>query len=56
LLYENSIDKWDQLKDQFTSNFTGAKGRSGTRMDLAYDAIRGKIKNNPGGSNNNNKD
>jgi hypothetical protein len=30
-----SIDKWDQLKDQFTSNFAGAMGRSGTRMDLA---------------------
>jgi hypothetical protein len=29
-----SIDKWDQLKDQFTSNFAGAMGRSGTRMDL----------------------
>jgi hypothetical protein len=26
---------WDQLKEQFTSNFTGAMGRSGTRMDLA---------------------
>jgi hypothetical protein len=24
----------DQLKDQFTSNFAGAMGRSGTRMDL----------------------
>jgi hypothetical protein len=30
-----SIDKWDQLKEQFTSNFAGAMGRSGTRMDLA---------------------
>jgi hypothetical protein len=30
-----SIDKWDQLKNQFTSNFAGAMGRSGTRMDLA---------------------
>jgi hypothetical protein len=30
-----SIDKWDQLKDQFTSNFAGAMGRSGTLMDLA---------------------
>jgi hypothetical protein len=30
-----SIDKWDQLKDQFTSNFAGAMGRSSTRMDLA---------------------
>jgi hypothetical protein len=29
------IDKWDQLKKQFTSNFAGAMGRSGTRMDLA---------------------
>jgi hypothetical protein len=34
-LDKNSIDKWDQLKDQFTSNFTGAMGRSGTRMDLS---------------------
>jgi hypothetical protein len=34
-LEKYSIDKWDQLKDQFTSNFTGAMGRSGTRMDLA---------------------
>jgi hypothetical protein len=30
-----SIDKWDQLKDQFTSNFVGAMGCSGTRIDLA---------------------
>jgi hypothetical protein len=30
-----SINKWDQIKDQFTSNFAGAMGRSGTRMDLA---------------------
>jgi hypothetical protein len=29
------IDKWDQLKEQFTGNFAGAMGRSGTRMDLA---------------------
>jgi hypothetical protein len=29
------IDKWDQLKEQFTSNFAGAMGHSGTRMDLA---------------------
>jgi hypothetical protein len=29
------IDKWDQLKDQFTSNFASAMGCSGTRMDLA---------------------
>jgi hypothetical protein len=34
-LYKYLIDKWDQLKDQFTSNFAGAMGRSGTRMDLA---------------------
>jgi hypothetical protein len=34
-LEKYSIDKWDQLKDQFTSNFTGAMGRSGTHMDLA---------------------
>jgi hypothetical protein len=34
-LEKYSIDKWDQLKDQFTSNFAGAMGRSGTRMDLA---------------------
>jgi hypothetical protein len=34
-LDKNSIDKWDQLKDQFTSNFVGAMGRSDTRMDLA---------------------
>jgi hypothetical protein len=31
-LDKHSIDKWDQLN---TSNFAGAKGRSGTRMDLA---------------------
>jgi hypothetical protein len=30
-----SIDKWDQLKEQFTNNFAGAMGRSGTCMDLA---------------------
>jgi hypothetical protein len=29
------IDKWDHLKEQFTSNFVGTMGRSGTRMDLA---------------------
>jgi hypothetical protein len=29
------LDKWDQLKEQFTSNFVGAMSRSGTRMDLA---------------------
>jgi hypothetical protein len=34
-LEKYSIDKWDQLKDQFTSNFAGTMGRSGTRMDLA---------------------
>jgi hypothetical protein len=34
-LEKYSIDKWDQLKEQFTSNFAGAMGRSVTRMDLA---------------------
>jgi hypothetical protein len=34
-LDKHSIDKWYQLKEQFTSNFAGAMGRSGTRMDLA---------------------
>jgi hypothetical protein len=34
-LDKHSIDKWDQLKEQFTSNFAGAMGCSGTRMDLA---------------------
>jgi hypothetical protein len=34
-LDKHSIDKWDQLKEQFTSNFAGAMGRSGTRMDLS---------------------
>jgi hypothetical protein len=34
-LDKHSIDKWDQLKEQFTSNFAAAMGRSGTRMDLA---------------------
>jgi hypothetical protein len=34
-LDKHSIDKCDQLKEQFTSNFAGAMGRSGTRMDLA---------------------
>jgi hypothetical protein len=34
-LEKYSIDMWDQLKEQFTSNFAGAMGRSGTRMDLA---------------------
>jgi hypothetical protein len=30
-----SIDKWDQLKEQSTSNYAGVMGQSGTRMDLA---------------------
>jgi hypothetical protein len=34
-LEKYSIDKWDQLKEQFTSNFVGAMGRSIIRMDLA---------------------
>jgi hypothetical protein len=34
-LEKYSIDKWEQLKEQFTSNFAGAMGHSGTRMDLA---------------------
>jgi hypothetical protein len=34
-LEKYSIDKWDHLKEQFTSNFVGTMGRSGTRMDLA---------------------
>jgi hypothetical protein len=34
-LEKYSINKWDQLKEQFTSNFAGAMGRSGTHMDLA---------------------
>jgi hypothetical protein len=34
-LEKYSIDKWDQLKEQCTSNFAGAMGRSSTRMDLA---------------------
>jgi hypothetical protein len=34
-LEKYSINKWDQLKEQFTSNFAGAMGRSGTRMDLS---------------------
>jgi hypothetical protein len=33
-LEKYSIDKWDQLKEKFTSNFAGAMGRSGTRTDL----------------------
>jgi hypothetical protein len=32
---KNFIDKWDQLKEQFTSDFAGIMGCSGTRMDLA---------------------
>jgi hypothetical protein len=34
-LDKHSIDKWDQLKEQFTSNFAGAMGQLGTRMDMA---------------------
>jgi hypothetical protein len=34
-LNKYSIDKWDQLKYQFTSNFACTMGRSGTHMDLA---------------------
>jgi hypothetical protein len=34
-LEKYSIDKWDQLQEQFTSNFASTMGRSGTRMDLA---------------------
>jgi hypothetical protein len=34
-LDKNSIDEWDHLKAQFTSNFAGTMGRSSTRMDLA---------------------
>jgi hypothetical protein len=34
-LEKYSIDKWDQLKEQFTSNFVGAMGHSGTLMHLA---------------------
>jgi hypothetical protein len=34
-LEKYSIDKWHQLKEQFSSNFMGPMGRSGTRMDLA---------------------
>jgi hypothetical protein len=32
-LDKKSIDEWDQLKAQFTRNFAGTMGRSGTRMD-----------------------
>jgi hypothetical protein len=35
LLDKNSINEWDKLNAKFTSNFAGAMGRSGTRMDLA---------------------
>jgi hypothetical protein len=34
-LNKNSVDKWGQLKAQFTSNFVGTMGHSGTCMDLA---------------------
>jgi aromatic ring hydroxylase len=34
-LEKYSIDKWDQLKEQFISNFAGAMGRLGTRKHLA---------------------
>jgi hypothetical protein len=34
-LEKYSIDKWDQLKEQFTSNFACTMGCSGTRKDLA---------------------
>jgi hypothetical protein len=34
-LEKYSIDKWVQLKEQFTSNFAGAMGRSGTRNSEA---------------------
>jgi hypothetical protein len=34
-LDKNLIDEWDQLKAQFTSNFSSAMGRPGTHMDLA---------------------
>jgi hypothetical protein len=34
-LEKYSINKWDQLKEEFTSNFAGAMGRSGTHMDVA---------------------
>jgi hypothetical protein len=33
-LDKNSIDEWEQLKAQFTNNFAGAMGHSGTHMDL----------------------
>jgi hypothetical protein len=34
-LEKNSIDEWDQFKAQFTSNFVGAMGHSGTSMNMA---------------------
>jgi hypothetical protein len=34
-LEKNSLDEWDQLKAQFTSNFAEAMGHSCTRMELA---------------------
>jgi hypothetical protein len=34
-LEKYSIGKWDQPKEQFTSNFGGTMACSGTRMDLA---------------------
>jgi hypothetical protein len=34
-LDKNSIDEWDQLRAQLTSNFLGAMQCSGTSMDLA---------------------
>jgi hypothetical protein len=34
-LEKYSIDKWDRVKEQFTSKFAGTMGRSSTRMDLA---------------------
>jgi hypothetical protein len=33
------IDKWDQLKDQFTSNFAGAMGRSSTSHGPGYGEV-----------------
>ena len=34
-LEKGSIDSWEDLKKCFTSNFAGAMGRAGNRMDLA---------------------
>ena len=34
-LERRSIDKWEDLKKAFTSNFAGALGRANTKMDLA---------------------